>query len=186
MIVCPLCEHQQDFGLECELCGKALGGLDDLGPPPVTAVPLEGLEATHTQPVGPVAVTALAELETRQVSGAVAVERMTELDATAAAPVGAVTSEAIELTEDRAPDDGIRTGLAENLTCRYCRNVQAPSQGAICERCGMSLPRLASTAAPSGVVPAASTEWTRCRSCGAPARVGGRCGDCGREVPPAT
>lgn len=41
-MICPVCEHQQEFGVECEVCGKVLGGLGDLGPPPVRIERVEG------------------------------------------------------------------------------------------------------------------------------------------------
>jgi hypothetical protein len=65
--------------------------------------------------------------------------------------------------------------------------VQA--EGLICDKCGMKLPRVTAVEQPDsgsgGAVAKKKDEavWVRCRSCGAPAKGGDRCGDCGREVP---
>lgn len=165
MITCPLCEHQQELGFECEQCGKDLGTLADLGPPPTRDEPLEGLE-------------------THEAVGDVAAEILPEIEPTAHGSVGEVTVEPmIDLTVDRAVDTEPRTPLAQgSVSCRYCHHVQ-PAQ-LLCERCGMSLPRLAGTVAAPGPVTRPPGEMTRCRACGAPAKVGQRCGDCGHEIDP--
>ena len=62
-MICPVCEHQQEFGVECEVCGKDLGGLDDLGAPPAAPQVVEGLEATIGERVGEIALDAVADLE---------------------------------------------------------------------------------------------------------------------------
>ncbi len=181
MIVCPVCEHQQSFGVECEVCGKDLGALGDLGPPPVASAPVEGLEVTVPDRIGEVAVERFNELEVTQLPAAPEVkDRLTDLEASRA-DVGEVAVERVaDLAEDRAPDDGVRTAApGDQLTCRYCRTVQLASQGFVCGRCGMALPRARPTAI---VVETLAAEWVRCRSCGAPAKIGERCGDCGREV----
>lgn len=186
MVICPVCEHQQDFGVECDVCGKALGGLDGLAPPPVSAPRLADLEVTGYAPAGEVAVAPEAALEvtSHAPTGAVAAPPPQELEATSAGPVGEVAVPRLEdLTQDRAVDDGVRTGApAGPVTCRYCRHVQAA--GALCDRCGMKLPTI--IVVPGG--PASGARGgvavkTRCRTCGAPATAGQRCGDCGREVP---
>ena len=187
-MICPVCEHQQEFGVECEVCGKDLGGLDDLGAPPAAPQVVEGLEATIGERVGEIALDAVADLEVTTFSaGEVAVESMTDMERTENAPVGTLLAERVaDMTDDRAPDDGARTAAPTGaVTCRYCRNVQA--EGVICEKCGMRLPKVsAPVVAATGVKPEQSTETVRCRSCGAPAKPGQRCTDCGREVPPAT
>lgn len=165
MITCPLCEHQQELGFECEQCGKDLGTLADLGPPPTRDEPLEGLE-------------------THEAVGDVAAEILTEIEPTAHGSAGEVTVEPmIDLTVDRAVDTEPRTPQVQgSVSCRYCHHVQ-PAQ-LLCERCGMSLPRLARTAAAPVPVTRPPDEMTRCRVCGAPAKVGQRCGDCGHEIDP--
>jgi hypothetical protein len=182
MIVCPVCEHQQVNGGECELCGKNLTGA--VGGVEVSVVPIEGLEPTSPGAAGEVPVQPLIELEvTRQESPALNVAAMVELDQTGFGPTLELAIEPVELSDDRAPDDGQRTALPSGpVTCRYCRNVQA--SGLICDTCGMRLPYAAGDAAPVvGGVIAGEGERVRCKSCGAPAKAGGRCGDCGREVP---
>ena len=182
MITCPLCEHQQEFGLECEQCGKDLGTLDDLGPPPTSAEPLEGLEVRDT--VGAVNTEPLPELE-RTVFEPVEVspDQTPEIEATAVDGVGDVAVEPVpDLSLDRAQDTDPRTQLDQRtVTCRYCRQVQRPQ--ALCEVCGMSLPRRVEPTLRPSAKGRAEDVTTRCRACGAPAKAGQRCGDCGREVP---
>lgn len=185
MIVCPVCEHQQDFGVECDVCGKALGGLDGLGPPPVAQERVEGLEVTISDRVGEIAIERMGELEvSRYASVEVATEVTPDLETSRAAPVGEVAVERVaDLTVDRAPDDGQRTVLPEGpLTCRYCRNVQA--SGAMCERCGMRLPQvMVVPQIVGGLLLDAEDVKVRCRACGAPATAGKKCTDCGHDVP---
>jgi len=186
-MICPVCEHQQAFGVECEVCGKDLGGLGDLGPPPVTTQRIEGLEATLNESAGEVRVEKLGELEVTRHDAVAAVPRdvTPDLEITANAPVGEVAVERIaDLSIDRAAPES-RTPMPQGpVTCRYCRNVQAT--GAMCDRCGMKLPVvIVVPEAVMGTLVKGSplAEKTRCRSCGAPATAGERCGDCGRDVP---
>lgn len=192
MIVCPVCEHPQAQGLECDVCGKdlsslgELGGLDDLGglgPPPVAVEAVPGLEVTVPDRVGEVPVERDAALEVNLAApvGEVRVELVPDLDPTAA-PVGEVPVERMtELDLDRAPDDGVRTPVATGaVTCRYCRNVQ--TSGAICDKCGMKLPRVAGEEQ-AAVVKGAELPWVRCRFCGAPNPQEERCKECGRLLP---
>ena len=188
-MICPVCEHHQDFGVECDVCGKDLGGLDDLGPPPAAPQVVEGLEATVGERVGEVALETVADLEVTNFSaGEVAVESMTDMERTENAPVGALAPERVpDMMNDRAPDDGARTVAPTGaVTCRYCRNVQA--QGVLCEKCGMRLPKVSPPVVASAVARPKpnKNETVRCRSCGAPAKPGQRCSECGREVPAAT
>jgi hypothetical protein len=187
-MICPVCEHEQPFGPECDVCGKVLGGLDELGPPPVLQQRVEGLELTVPEKLGDVPVEVMQELEVSHFARVeVAPEVTPDLESTTTAPVGDVPVERMpDLSVDRAPDDGSRTPLpAGPIPCRYCRHVQAG--GALCERCGMKLPVV--IVVPDLVVGAALDSRSaepvkaRCRSCGAPATAGERCGDCGREVP---
>ena len=185
-MICPVCEHQQDFGVECDVCGKELGGIGDLGPPPVQIERIEGLEATLNAPLGEVPLEEMGELEvTRFAAVNVAPDVTPDVEYTGRAPVGNVPIERVaDMSEDRVPDDGQRTAFATGpLTCRYCRNVQAT--GSLCDRCGMKLPVLsvAPVEAVMGKMLSDFESKVRCRSCGAPARAGERCGDCGNEVP---
>jgi hypothetical protein len=187
-MICPVCEHQQDFGVECDVCGKALGGLDDLGPPPVQLTQIEGLEQTLQAPIGEVPVEKIGELEVTRFNPVnVAPDRTPDLEATGQASVGDVPIERVaDLSEDRVPDDGQRTAISDGpMTCRYCRNVQA--SGVLCDRCGMRLPLVAPPPVIGGAIIGGSFSAedlkVRCRSCGAPAKAGEKCGDCGRDVP---
>lgn len=180
MITCPLCEHQQEFGLECEQCGRDLGALADLGPPPTRDEAIEGLESREL--VGEVAIESLVDLEATPYAAVEVLPDVTpELERTALSSVGEVPVEPmLDLTTDRAVDAEPRVAVEQgDVTCRYCRHVQ-PAQR-LCERCGMSLPRRGGVEL-APVVARASDETTRCRACGAPARVGQRCGDCGHLV----
>ena len=180
-MICPVCEHQQDFGLECDVCGKALGGLDGLGAPPVRQDVLEGLEANSAERVGDVPVEQLGELEgTRFGAVQVADDRTPDVEHTAAPTVGDVAVErVVDLLDDRVADDGVRTALPQGpIVCRYCRTPNAG--GTLCERCGMKLPVM--IVVPAAAKPTAEIK-TRCRACGAPAIAGIRCGDCGQQVP---
>ena len=56
-----------------------------------------------------------------------------------------------------------------------------PTPGPVPLRFGAA--ELAAGEAVTGTLLAADALKTRCRSCGAPATAGERCGDCGREVP---
>lgn len=185
-MICPVCEHQQDFGVECDVCGKSLGGLDGLGPPPVQTQQLEGLEQTMQAPIGEVPVEKIGELEVTRFNPVnVAPDRTPDLEATGQASVGEVPIEKVaDLSLDRVPDDGQRTAIPDGpITCRYCRNVQA--SGVMCDRCGMRLP-IVSTPLVGGVIIGGGANVdtkVRCRSCGAPAKAGEKCGDCGRDVP---
>jgi len=183
MAKCPVCDHEQAFGLECDVCGKDLGGLGALGPPPVAVQPVEGLEVTIPERVGDVSVERLGELEaTRAADVAVAVQPLPDVEQNRAAPVGEVPVERVDVTVDRVPDDGVRVAAPSGaITCRYCRNVQAT--GTICERCGMRLPVAIIVPRAAGAAKPAEPVHTRCKSCGAPATAGERCGDCGQLVP---
>jgi hypothetical protein len=189
MVVCPVCEHQQAFGLECEVCGKDLGDLGMLGPPPVAPVAIEGLEVTVAERIGEVPVERVGELEVTSFQTAampVATEAVPDLDTGKAASLGPIAVERMaELSADRAPDDGVRTQAPTGaVTCRYCRNVQA--SGLICNTCGMKLPKAAAAPPPptTGKAGAVEARSIRCRACGAPATPGQRCSECGAQQPP--
>ncbi|MGZ3459004.1 MAG: hypothetical protein ACXU86_10935, partial [Archangium sp.] len=142
MIICPMCEHQQAEGIECEVCGKKLTA----AAPVVVAVALLP-ELEQTQLAGgraPVPVAAISDLElTAQppVRG-VAVQPVPELDTGRSAAAGNVLVEPMQdMDTGRELSDGQRTAVPTGpAVCRYCRNVQ--ESGAVCDRCGMRLPKL--------------------------------------------
>jgi hypothetical protein len=138
MIVCPVCDHAQPHGAECEVCGKRL--LAGPGATPGVA-PVEGLEPTIHAPARAAAAERLAELEPTGHAAAEARDDPTpDLEQTRAAPVDVDVAAApdIERTGDGIPDDG-RTEVPTFVTCRYCRTPAVPGER-ICGRCGMRLP----------------------------------------------
>ena len=181
-MICPVCEHQQDFGVECEVCGRELGAFAGLGAPPVATQAIEGLEVTLAQPLGEVPVERFAELEvTRFATGKeLPAEAMQELERNGSDPVGTVAAERMPgIDEDRVADDGVRTEAPTGpVTCRYCRNVQA--EGLLCDRCGMRLPKVAEVILEGTIVGEAGEEaQVRCKACGARGKAGHRCSECG-------
>lgn len=177
MTVCPVCEHPQVQGNECEVCGKQLGAAA------VVAAPVQSLpelEQTSFAAAPPLAVAAMAELEpNRFLSGPdLPAMRLMDVELTALAPVGAVAVEGLaELDSGRYLDNGPRTQLPAARVCRYCQNVQP--EGAVCIRCGMKLPAL--TAQPLAAVPLAPEEapLIKCPQCGSRVHLGETCGGCG-------
>ncbi len=171
MIVCPVCEHQQAQGAECEVCGRTLarGGA---AVPPIPAV--EGLEHTSH---GAVAARAerLPGLEpTRHDESAYVPDRVPDLDTGRAAPVDVDVPPApdVERTAVGIPDDG-PTAVPALVTCRYCRTL-ATAEERICARCGMRLPIV------EGAVQGPTVEARLC-SCGTPVR-GNACPSCGARI----
>lgn len=187
MIVCPVCEHQQAAGDECENCGKKLVARTGAAVAPVQAMPeLEG--TLHTGAANVVAQP-MPELEATKMSAPAQVptERMQELEVNQVVrPDLAVQVDKMsDLDTGREADDGQRTAAPTGaVTCRYCGNVQA--KGLLCDRCGMRVPRAAeaATAGPGQSAPKkGETIWSRCKKCGAAAKAGHPCGDCGHAVP---
>lgn len=174
MIVCPLCEHRQEGGDECQACGRRLSG------PGAVAVPiprLEGLEPTtlleHPAEVPPDRVPGLEP--TRHAAVEVAAAPAAEIEPTRAAPVEVAVEAAPGLERTAAepiPGEGPAEMPAAPV-CRYCRTPALPGE-VICGRCGMKLPVLA--AADAGAPPPASE--VRCPSCGT-MNTGAICTGCG-------
>ncbi len=137
MIVCPVCEHAQPQGGECEICGKRLVE----GPAGIPAVaPLDGLEPTRIEDVQ-AGVERIGDLEPT----AHAAARDAPLDPVLVEPtrVDPVTV-AVEPVPDveRIGDDiaqEARTEVPLFVTCRYCRTEAMPGER-VCARCGMRLP----------------------------------------------
>jgi hypothetical protein len=183
MIICPVCEHQQAQGEECDNCGKKFQAPRDAT---VAVAPLPELEQTH-HVGGRVAVEAapLPELDhTHQKAGPdLPPQWVQDLEATRAAPIDKVNVEVVpELDTGRAPDDGVRTAApTDAVVCRYCRNVQA--EGLVCDRCGMRLPRARPTPA-AAQTPGASEDvtWMPCPKCRTPNRPNKICTVCGTRV----
>lgn len=171
MIVCPVCEHAQAHGGECEVCGKRLAGAG--APPPPPSPMMEGLEPTLVAPVAAPEV-AIPDLEPTRV-GAVHVEAaaVPEFEATAAPPVDADAAliPDLERTEAAGLPDDEPSPVPSLVVCRYCRTPAAPGER-VCGRCGMRLPVLPVPAAPAPVADVAIC------SCGTPVRAA-LCPACG-------
>jgi hypothetical protein len=162
VITCPVCEHQQPDGAECEVCGRApaaFGGED------APVAPLDGLEPTLFEGgLSAVDAAVLPELEpTLQPSvGAVSAIPIPELEPTAAEPVEARGELVPDLEPTAAPASGdAPTELPLFLTCRYCRTPAGPGDQ-LCARCGMRLQ------VPSGPGPGPAEAGLRFCSCGTP------------------
>ena len=161
MIVCPVCEHPQESGAECDVCGKRFAP-GALRVAPVT--PIEGLEPTLHGAVDadPFAMGPIPELEPTLAAPVDAPEETTPgLDPTRAAPVDvdSVAMPDIERTRSEIPGDA-PTALPFAPVCRYCRTPAVPGER-LCSRCGMRLPVIDPHLVPEG------TEGVRlCTNCG--------------------
>lgn len=162
MIVCPVCEHPQASGTECEVCGKRFAP----GLLPVDAVaPMEGLEPT-VLPGGdldPGPLPTIPELEATAAAHVEIVEDPTPgIEATRTAPVDvdAPLIPDIERIEQGIPGD-LPTELPIAPVCRYCRTPAVPGER-LCSRCGMKLPVI-----DVEVVPAGTEGLHLCTNCGA-------------------
>ena len=180
MIICPVCEHPQAQGEECDQCGKRLARTLPTATP---VAPLPELELTpHAGGKAPVAVERVPELAATREAPVPAPppERVADLEPTRGpAAVNVVDAPLQELETGRAPDDGVRTAVPTGAAvCRYCRNVQA--EGLVCDKCGMRLPRVRSGFSASSED--ADAAWSRCSRCHTRGRVGRPCTDCGTVV----
>lgn len=162
MTVCPVCEHQQAAGSECEVCGRHLAEGRGTDAP---VAPLEGLEPTTLEAAAAALAEPLPGLEVTRFEAAEAPllsEALPGFEQTRAAPVEVapdVTPD-IERVMDGLPDDGPSL-LPLVVTCRYCRTEAGPGER-VCGRCGMRLPVFAPTA------PVATAGAPRLCSCGTP------------------
>ena len=179
MITCPVCEHQQASGSECEVCGRRLEEGRGTDAP---VAPLEGLELTSLDAEGAAGAAPLERVPGMEAmeatrfepSDAPATELVPDMEATLAAPVEVapdVTPD-VERGQEGLPDDG-PTFLPLTVTCRYCRTEAHPADR-LCARCGMKLPRPEASAAAPARGPAAP----RLCSCGTPV-TRSRCPSCG-------
>ncbi len=170
MIVCPVCEHSQAEGAECEVCGKRLVE----GPAGIPVVPpIEGLEPTSAGDVD-APVERVGELEpTALAAGPDAPVEPVLLEATRMAPVEVAVEATpdVERIGDAIPDDAA-TEVPLFVTCRYCRTEAMPGER-VCARCGMRLPDFGGPAA------AGREPEQRVCGCGAIVRGTGMCPSCG-------
>jgi hypothetical protein len=184
MIICPVCEYQQAQGDECDQCGKKLQA-----PRPIAVAVTTLPELEQTQVAGgkvAVEVQAVPELElTRQKAGpdlppeVVPDMAPTHIDkrAVAAVPVEQMP----DMDTGRAEDDGVRTMAPIGpVVCRYCRNVQ--SEGLVCDKCGMRLPRAYTQPTAQARGASEGTLWKDCPRCRTPNRPGRTCTSCGAQL----
>jgi hypothetical protein len=186
MILCPVCEHQQAAGSECEVCGRHL--VEGRGTDAPVA-PLEGLELTTLDPAG---AAALPSAPVAPFAPFAPMALMEGLEVTAFAPaeepllaelipdLEQTRAEAVEVSVDPTPDvERVLDGLPDDgpsllplvVTCRYCRTEAGPGER-VCGRCGMRLPVFAVAA------PTAAAGTPRLCSCGTPV-TRSRCPACG-------
>lgn len=180
-MICPVCEHPQQSGAECEVCGKRFAP-GSLPVPPIARI--EGLETTHHLPVD-LAFDPLATIPELEPTLAPPVdapeERTPGMEPTRVAPVD-VDSVAIPDLERQQhaqlPDDE-RTALPVAPVCRYCRTPAVPGEKS-CSRCGMRLPVIDAVLASERAGGA-----QQCSNCGA---VSSRevCPACGNRLSPVT
>jgi hypothetical protein len=182
MIVCPVCEHPQSQGTECEVCGK------QLAPPRAVAVPvapLAELEVTSHPVATQVAPAPLLELERTQLPAAALLPGAPMLDLEVLrAPAVTVAGQPLpELEQHRAAPVLLQQAPAPTggAVCRYCRNVQA--QGLLCDRCGMRIARVGAAAAPTAPAARGGEPQVVRHGCGAPTPAGRPCTSCGVFVP---
>ena len=175
MAVCPLCEHTQPGGTECEACGRPLTAGS---PSPGAFPPLEGLEPTLVAPAdAPAELVPGLEVTSYAPVGAPPAEIVPDLEPTPAAPadVPVAPLRGVDRGLEGLPDDA-PTPFPTLVVCRYCR-TEATLGERICARCGMRLPALALVPTPS----VAEEAQPRMCSCGTPVR-GSRCASCGARI----
>jgi hypothetical protein len=178
MVVCPLCEHSQASGTDCEVCGRPFPGQLEAA---ADVAPLEGLEPTFAAPVqGEETAPVIPDLEVTSHApvGAAVTDPMPDLEPTPAAPVDVSVAQIDGLDHglDGLPDDE-PTPFPALVVCRYCR-AEAALGERICARCGMRLPSVALVPAPQAI----EGGGERMCSCGLPIR-GPRCPSCGARTP---
>ncbi|WZX16189.1 hypothetical protein NVS55_22460 [Myxococcus stipitatus] len=183
MIICPVCDHVQPEGIECDVCGKRF-------PATVTATPpvarLPELELTpHAGGRDAVVAPTLPELDaTRLRSGPdLPAQVVQDLELTLSGPTADAPAGGLDgLDTGRAPDDGVRTAAPLGaVACRYCRHVQAT--GLLCDNCGMRMPRARVAQAVVVTGPAGEAEgWMACPTCHTPGRPGRNCTECGARL----
>lgn len=174
MLTCPVCEHAQRGGDECEVCGKRLASGAGAG---WEVEPLPGLEPTRAGFVE-VGAEQVEGLEPTRFAGASlqAEAPIDWVEPTSAGPVGAV---ALDRTPDLEPTraeavPGDGPDPLAPAVCRYCRTTAAPGDR-FCTRCGMRIPLFDARQV------AAEILGSRCPECGAEGAVE-RCRRCGARV----
>lgn len=177
MPTCPVCEHVQPAGDECEVCGKKLTGP---GTEAARVEPLPGLEPT-LQAAVEVPADPVPDLEPTLQPAAEAppgeVADWAEPTRAAAADPGPVEPlPGIERHEpEPLPDDGGGLDPLAPVVCRYCRSTAMPGDR-FCVTCGMRLQRFD----PVRIAALERGELV-CRDCGSMGP-GPRCRRCGARM----
>jgi len=176
MATCPLCEHTQTSGGECQICGHRLTGP---GTEAAAVAPLPGLEPTRMEHVE-VTSEAVPDLEpTRLAPAQAAPEDSGWVDRGRSERVGPAVVERIpDLEHHRAdpiPDAGPGLDPLAPVVCRYCRSTAMPGDK-FCGRCGMRLSRFE----PVHLAGSERGELV-CRDCGSMGP-GPRCRRCGARM----
>lgn len=178
MIVCPVCEHPQDKGDACDVCGKQLVAAAAKAEPVAAMPELEQTAVVSRNAVGP-PVAPMPELEVHRVGNVkVADEKVADLEGTAIAGAAAAAALPVEAAPDiertQLANDQARTVLGDTLQCRYCGHVQKRTNR-LCERCANAMPVLAVAKAER----TAPVVRVRCPACGESAVPGQKCDACG-------
>jgi hypothetical protein len=154
MVRCPLCEHEQPSGEQCEVCGRRLASsagaalevpaIEGLEPTSHAAVDAdsEPIEAFEPNAIGALAIDGAlpADPLALPVDGAPADPPQAWVERTAQDPVAAPQAAAlsdVEPTAHASPPPPPHDPFALAV-CRYCRTPAAPGD-VFCERCGMKL-----------------------------------------------
>ena len=156
MTICPVCEHAQEDGGECTVCGRRL-----LRDPPQgeTVQPLADLEPTRIEAQPATAMEPMADLAPTQHDAIPEAET---------AEGSAPWLERTSLPRQAAPERDVFA----LPTCRYCRTPASPDE-VFCSRCGLKLTVYAREAPTTD-----GADVRRCRFCSA-AGAGLACRSCG-------
>ncbi len=181
-MICPLCDHAQRDGFECEVCGRSLLSLEE---PPVFVEMTADLQPTTIEEAAPkdylFSTEEIPGFETtNQTPGAVELgPRLTDFEATANREDSALVL-AIEpiddLEHERFHDEAPRAaGVGAVTACPNC-GVAGPA-GSHCDSCGAKLPPM-----PLIVGVAIGGATALCRACGTQGQAGRRCVACGTQL----
>src|SRR5512143_2912573 len=144
MLTCPVCEHVQAAGDECQVCGRRLTGAGAEG---TATEPLPGLEPTLLPPVDAPA-DPLPGLEPTlhpaAAEGASPEDLSSWTEPTRLAPAEAAPVEPLPGIEhhrsEPIPDEEPALDPLAPVVCRYCRSTAMPGDK-FCVKCGMRLQR---------------------------------------------
>ena len=159
MMICPLCEHVQERGTVCDICGKQLL---DPRKQPVQVAPLEGLET--------------GKLGSADLTG-----RVSEESEAGAMSQNTIVPPRDPFTMEELGGADILPPEKPPVRCRMCGQFQ-PADSVTCSICGSRLPRLFPT---DGEMNDHGNpeEKVTCRHCGVhvlPAN--GLCPSCGARI----